>query len=135
MNPLNHHFDRSRFFRSLDRPTCERTATRKKLGDPMIAASGWVGMGGRRPAAAARLDGRSLSPAVFSFARTLILYRRRRRLGRSGSDARRRWARSSSSSSSRMQPRCKKRGRWHADVSRGKEAEWVGSQSRRVPGT
>ena len=46
MNPLNHHFDRSRFFRSLDRPTCERTATRKKLGDPMIAASGWVGMAG-----------------------------------------------------------------------------------------
>ena len=136
MNPLNHHFDRSRFSRSIGLRTSR--ATRKKLGDPAIARCFGLGGHGRR------LDGRSPSfapsPAVFSFARTLILYRRlrrRRRLGRSGS-ASRRWAdplpRSPPSlpRSSRMQPRCKKRGRWHADVSRGKEggrpsSEWVGN--------
>ena len=130
MNPLHQHFDRSRFFRSIDLRTNElRVELRpaKNWATPRsLAASGWVGMGGAGPGAVAGWAGpaRAVSPAVFSFARTLILYRRRRRLGRSGSAGA--VCRSSSSSFlpfARMQPRCKKRGRWHADVSRGKEAE------------
>ena len=51
MNPLNHHFDRSRFSRSLGLRTSR--ATRKKLGDPAIARCFGLGGHGRTPRTAA----------------------------------------------------------------------------------
>ena len=128
MNPLNHHFDRSRFSRSIGLRTSR--ATRKKLGDPAIARCFGLGGHGRTAAAAGWAVSllRSVSGGVLLCANINLVSSSPPPPPRSVGLAVRRGVGLilflvPLPPSSRMQPRCKKRGRWHADVSRGKEAE------------